>query len=62
MLRRRDRGGSSLNDEMGDVWRDLPSGHLRVGLGAGNCDDTWDGCEAVGVSGCEKRTHGKASP
>ena len=50
MLRRRDRGGSSLDDEMGDVWRDLPSGYLRVGLGAGNCDDTWDGCEAAGVS------------
>ena len=50
MLRRRDRGGSSLDDEMGDVWRDLPSGYLRAGLGAANCDDTWDGCEAVGVS------------
>ncbi len=50
MLRRRDRGGSSLDDAMGDVWRDLPSGYLRVGLGAGNCDNTWDGCEAVGVS------------
>ncbi len=50
MLRRRDRGGSSLDDAMGDVWRDLPSGCLRVGLGAGNCDNTWDGCEAAGVS------------
>ncbi len=50
MLRRLDRGGASLDDELGDLWRDLPSGYLRVGLGAGNCNDTWDGCEAAGVS------------
>ena len=50
MLRRRVRGGPSLDDEMGDVWRDIPSGYLRLGIGTGNCDDAWDGCEAVGVS------------
>ncbi len=50
MLRRRDRGGSSLDDEMGDVWRDLPPGYLRVGIGTGSCDDAWDGCKVAGVS------------
>ena len=50
MLRRRDRGGSSLDDEIGDVWRDLPPGYLRVGIGTGSCDDTWGGCKVAGVS------------
>ncbi len=53
MLRRRDRGGSSLDDEIGDVWRDLPSGYLR--MGTANCDDLADGCEVFGAS-MEKRT------
>ena len=48
MLRRRDRGGSSLDDEVGDVWRALPSGYLRA-VGA-NCDDVADGCVGLGMS------------
>ena len=48
MLRRRDRGGSSLDDAMGDVWRDLPSGYLRAG--STNCDDLADGCVGLGLS------------
>ena len=46
MLRRLDRGGSSLDDEMGDLWRELPSGHRR-GVGYG-CD--YAGCDFLGVS------------
>ena len=48
MLQRRDRGGSSLDDELGDVWRALPSGYLRAG--GANCDDVADGCVGLGLS------------
>lgn len=47
MLRRRDRGGSSLDDELGDVWRDLPSGYMRLVTSA-ECD--YDDCEVFGFS------------
>ncbi len=47
MLRRRDRGGSSLDDELGDVWGDLPSGYVRIVTGD-ECG--WDGCEVYGLS------------
>ena len=46
MLRRRDRGGSSLDDELGDLWRELPSGHTRV-VGQG-CD--YADCDFIGIS------------
>ena len=47
MLRRRDRGGSSLDDEIGDVWRDLPSGYMRMVTSA-ECG--YDDCEVFGLS------------
>ena len=47
MLRRRDRGGSSLDDELGDIWRELPSGHERIVIASG-CD--YDDCDFYGFS------------
>ena len=48
MLRRRDRQGRSARDhEMGDVWRDLPSGYMRLATSA-RC--AYDDCVAYGFS------------
>ncbi len=47
MLRRRDRGGSSLDDEMGNAWRDLPPGYMRIVTSVG-C--AYSDCEFFGLS------------
>ena len=45
MLRRRDRGGSSLDDDLGGVWRDLPSGFMKA---VGSC--SYRDCDFWGFS------------
>lgn len=46
MLRRRDRGGSSLDDDLGGIWRELPSGFMK-GV-ANSCN--FSNCDFVGFS------------